>query len=76
MVELCKSKRIIFAGGNLAKAGSEIQEVSKRINEGIYGELKGTSIQSFGNGEISGGGCQQILVLELLANSEIEEVIC
>tara|TARA_B100001146_G_scaffold213630_1_gene214172 strand:+ start:366 stop:1559 length:1194 start_codon:yes stop_codon:yes gene_type:complete len=76
MVELCKSKGIIFAGGNLAKAGVEIQEISKRINEGIYGELKGASIHSFGNGEISGGGCQQILVLELLANSEIEEVIC
>ena len=76
MVEICESKGIILAGGNLAKAGNQIQEVSKRIKDGIYGELKGASIHSFGNGEISGGGCQQILVLELLTDSEIEQVTC
>jgi len=75
MVETCKSKGIILAGGNLQRAMHEIQEAAQRIRDGVYGEIIGASLNGFG-GEISGGGCQAISVLRLMTNSEIEEVMC
>ena len=38
------------------------------------GDLRGASVHSWG-GEISGGGCQHIAVLRLLAGAEVSEVI-
>ena len=75
MVEMCKSKGIVLAGGNLQRAMHEIQEAAQRIRDGQYGEIKGASLNGFG-GEISGGGCQAISVLRLMTNSEIQEVMC
>ena len=42
---------------------------------GEYGELRGASVHRWGAGEISGGGCQHIAVLRLLARAEVTEVI-
>lgn len=75
MVEICESKGIILAGGNLQRAMHEIQEAAQRIRDGLYGKIIGASVNGFG-GEISGGGCQAISVLRLMTNSEIEEVMC
>jgi len=75
MVETCKSKGIVLAGGNLQRAMHEIQEAAQRIRDGVYGEIIGASVNGYG-GEISGGGCQAISVLRLITNSEIEEVMC
>lgn len=74
MVEACESRGIIYAGGNLQRAMPQVQEVSRRIQDGKYGELLGASMHGFG-GEISGGGCQQISILRLFTNSEVEEVV-
>ena len=74
MVDTCKSRGVVYAGGNLQRAMNENQEVAGRLRAGRYGELTGASLHAWG-GEISGGGCQHISVLRLLAGAEVEEVI-
>ena len=73
MIDTCKSKGSILAGGILQRAMNENQEVAERLKSGVYGEIKGASVHAWG-GEISGGGCQHISVLRLLLNAEISEV--
>ena len=74
MVEVCESRGVVYAGGNLLRAMNELQEVAGWLRAGEYGELIGASIIGWG-AEISGGGCQDISVLRLLADAEIEEVV-
>ena len=74
MVEVCASRGVVYAGGNLQRAMNEVQEAAGRIRAGEYGPLIGGSVHGWG-GEISGGGCQHISVLRLLAGAEVEEVI-
>jgi predicted dehydrogenase len=74
MVEVCEERGVVFAGGNLQRALSEVQEVAGWLRAGNYGELRGACVHRWG-GEISGGGCQHIAVLRLLAQAEITEVI-
>jgi len=74
MVEACESRGIVFAGGNLQRAIPEVQEAARRIRSGKYGNLIGASVHGWG-GQISGGGCQHISVLRLLADAEVDEVI-
>ena len=52
----------------------ELQEAGAWLKAGDYGLLRGASVHGWG-GEISGGGCQHIAVLRLLAQAEIAEVI-
>ena len=75
MVEVCAERGVVFAGGNLKRALSDIQEVAGWLRAGDYGELRGASVHRWGGGEISGGGCQHIAVLRLLAEAEVTEVI-
>lgn len=75
MVEVCRERGIVYAGGNLQRAMSEVQEVARRIHAGQYGPIIGASIHRWGSGEISGGGCQHVAVLTLLAGAEVDEVI-
>lgn len=76
MVEACRSRGVVFGGGNLQRAMNEVQEAGRRIRAGRYGRLIGASVHAWsGGGEISGGGCQHISVLRLLANAEVEEVM-
>ena len=74
MVEVCDARGVVFAGGNLQRALSEVQEAAGWLRAGDYGELRGASVHGWG-GEISGGGCQHISVLRLLAQAEVTEVI-
>ena len=74
MVEVCDARGVVFAGGNLQRAMSEVQEAAGWLRAGDYGELRGASVHGWG-GEISGGGCQHIAVLRLLAQAEVTEVI-
>jgi len=75
MVSICEAKGVVFAGGNLFRALGKNQDVARYINEGVYGEVRGAALHSWG-GEISGGGCQHISLLRLFTDSEIEEVMC
>ena len=74
MIEVCVERGVVFAGGNLQRALSEVQEAAAWLRAGDYGALRGVSLHSWG-GEISGGGCQHIAVLRLLAQAEVTEVI-
>ena len=74
MVQVCADRNVVFAGGNLQRAMSEVQEAAARIHAGEFGELTGASLHGFGN-EISGGGCQAVSVLRLFTDAEVEEVI-
>ena len=75
MVEVCRERGVVYAGGNLQRAMSEVQEVARRIHAGQYGPIIGASVHGWGSGEISGGGCQHVAVLRLLADAEVDEVI-
>ncbi len=74
MIEVCETRGVVFAGGNLQRAISEVQEAARWLRNGDYGALNGASVHGWG-GEISGGGCQHIAVLRLLAQAEVTEVI-
>lgn len=74
MVEACRKRGVVFAGGNLQRATHEVQEAASRLHKGEFGPLSGASVHGFG-GEISGGGCQHISILRLLTTAEVEEVI-
>ena len=74
MVEECEARGVVFAGGNLQRAMSEVQEAAGWLRAGEYGPLRGASVHGWG-GEISGGGCQHIAVLRLFTQAEITQVI-
>jgi len=74
MVSACEKRGAIYSGGNLQRAIPEVQDTAERIRAGEFGELIGASVHAWG-GEISGGGCQHIAVLTLLAGARIDEVI-
>ncbi len=74
MVEACAEAGAVFAGGNLQRAMTEVQQAAARLRSGEFGEIIGASVHGIG-GEISGGGCQHIAVLRLLAGAEITEVV-
>jgi len=74
MVDACRSNGVIFAGGNLQRAKSEVQQAAGRLRSGEYGKIVGVAMHGFG-GEISGGGCQLLSVLRLLTNAEVDEVV-
>ena len=74
MVEACEQRGIVFGGGNLQRAMGEVQEAASWLRAGDYGELRGASVHGWG-GEISGGGCQHMAVMRLLAQAEVTEVV-
>eukprot|EP01052_Picozoa_sp_SAG31_P053500 SAG31_NODE_13749_length_849_cov_1.417333_1_plen_198_part_01 len=75
MLAACDARKILFAGGNLQRALSPLQEVAAGLRRGDYGEITGCMVHSMGNGEISGGGCQHISVLRLLTGQEIASIV-
>ena len=74
MVDVCAECGVVFAGANLQRALSEVQEVASWLLPGDYGELRGSSMHRW-SGEISGRDCQHIAVLRLLTQAEVTEVI-
>ena len=74
MVEVCRVRGVVYGGGTMQRAGYEIQAAAQRLRAGEFGALEGACVRRLGS-EISGGGCQAISVLRLLADAEIEEVM-
>ena len=74
MVRVCEERGVVFAGGNLQRAMSEVREAAKRIHSGALGEVEGVALHGWGI-QISGGGCQHISVLRLFTGAEVDEVI-
>ena len=74
MVRTCEELGVVYAGGNLMRARHETQEAARRLRAGDYGDIVGAAVHRF-RGEISGGCCQQISILRLLAGAEVDEVI-
>ncbi len=74
MVEACRKRNVIFAGGNLQRARWQIQQAAQRLRSGQYGKVTGAAILGYG-GEISGGGCQHVSVLRLFTGAEVAEVM-
>ncbi len=74
MVDTCKKRDVVLAGGNLQRAMWEVQQAAARLRAGDYGQLQGAALHRFG-GEISGGGCQHCSVLRLLTGAEVSEVV-
>ena len=74
MVDVCRDRGVVYAGGNLMRASQQVQQTAQRLRAGEYGELRGASVHRF-RGEISGGGCQQLSILRLLTDSEVDEVV-
>lgn len=73
MMEVCRRRGVLFAGGNLQRAMGQVQQAAAWLRAGEFGELCGASVHGWG-GEISGGGCQHIAVLRLFTGAEITEV--
>lgn len=73
MVDACVKAGAVFAGGNLQRAMTEVQQAAARLKSGEFGPILGASVHRFG-GEISGGGCQHVAVLRLLTGAEVTEV--
>ena len=74
MVRVCEERGVVFAGGNLQCAMSEVREAAQRIHSGALGEVEGVALHGWGI-QISGGGCQHISVLRLFTGAEVDEVI-
>ena len=43
MVDACRERGIVFAGGNLQRAMNEVQEAASRIHNGEFGGIRGAS---------------------------------
>jgi predicted dehydrogenase len=74
MVETCRARGVVYSGGNLQRAMPEVQDAASRIRSGEFGSIVGAAVHGWG-GTISGGGCQHIAVVTLLADARVEEVI-
>ncbi len=76
MIHACESNGIVFGGGRVQRAISQVQFVAREIHGGSYGTLIGASVHNWGDGsQISGGGNQHVSVLRLLTGTEISEVV-
>ncbi len=74
MVTACAAAGVVFAGGNMQRAMTEVQQAARRLRAGEFGPIIGACVHRYG-GEISGGGCQHVAVLRLLTGAEITEVV-
>ena len=74
MISICRERNVLFAGGNLQRAKSQVQEAAGWLRSGEFGDLRGAVVHGW-EGEISGGGCQHVAVLRLLTNAEVVEVM-
>lgn len=75
MVDACRAAGVVFAGGNLQRARSDVQEAARWVRAGEFGPITGAAVHRWGSGEISGGGCQHVCVLRLLTGTEVAEVV-
>ena len=74
MIETCKQRGTVLAGGALERANWEVEEAGRRLASGELGTRQGAAVHSY-RGEILAGGSARILVLEHFAQARVEELI-
>ena len=74
MIETCKQRGTVLAGGALERANWEVEEAGRRLASGELGKRQGAAVHSY-RGEILAGGSARILVLEHFAQARVEELI-
>ena len=74
MIETCKQRGTVLAGGALERANWEVEEAGRRLASGELGKRQGVAVHSY-RGEILAGGSARILVLEHFTQARVEEVI-
>ena len=74
MIETCKRRGTVLAGGALERANWEVEEAGRRLASGELGTRQGAAVHSY-RGEILAGGSARILVLEHFAQARVEELI-
>ena len=74
MVETCKRRGTVLAGGALERSNWEVEEAGRRLASGELGKRLGAAVHSY-RGEILAGGTARILVLEHFAQARVAELI-
>lgn len=74
MVEICKQRGTVLAGGALERSNWDVEEAGRRLASGELGQRQGAAVHSY-RGEILAGGSARILVLEHFAQAQVEEVV-
>ena len=74
MIETCKQRGTVLAGGALERANWEVEEAGRRLASGELGKRQGVAVHSY-RGEILAGGSARILVLEHFTQARVEEVV-
>lgn len=74
MVDACRERGVVLAGGYLQRAMNEVQEAARRIHSGELGEVVGARVYGL-SAEVSGAGCQNFSVLRLFTGAEVDKVI-
>ncbi len=74
MIETCKRRGTVLAGGALERANWEVEEAGRRLASGELGNRQGVAVHSY-RGEILAGGSARILVLEHFTQARVEEVV-
>ena len=75
MVEACKRKGIVFAGGDMYRNFPQFWQARDALESGELGEVRGLNLYQSTN-EISGGGCQGLSVMRLFARDAPVEWVC
>jgi hypothetical protein len=74
MIETCKSRGTVLAGGALERANWEVEAAGRKLATGEFGKRVGASVHSY-RGEICSGGTARMLVLQHFTQAEVDEVI-
>jgi len=74
MIEACKSRGTVLAGGALERANWEVEAAGRKLASGELGKCLGAAVHSY-RGEICSGGTARMLVLQHFTQAEVDEVI-
>ncbi len=74
MIETCKRRGTVLAGGALERANWEVEEAGRRLSSGELGQRLGVAIHSY-RGEILAGGTARMLVLQHFTRATVDELI-
>ena len=74
MVEVCRKRHVVYAGGNLQCAKWEVHHIASQLRSGKFGTISGAAVHAFG-GEISAVGTNHLPLLRLFLGSEVQEIM-
>lgn len=74
MIETCKKRGTVLAGGALERANWQVEEAGRRLASGELGQRLGAAVHSY-RGEILAGGTARILVLQHFTEATVDELI-